>query len=190
MLQAASELPKHYRGRWPHPEIRNPECSSRRRAQLACYAGSIVASSTSIIGISSRTGYTRRHSLHFRLVPSSFWASGFLHTGHTKMSINSFSTIAALYAGDWTESKPPLRRFVFHIIRSRTPRRLTSSPLPEYISLHGIFVLFQFFGSRTLVMRRDGKRVQIPRCRATVSEETRGCPLKETSGRMAVVSGR
>jgi len=61
------------------------------------YAGSMVASSTSMIGILSRTGYTRRHSLHFKLVPSSFWINGFLHTGQTRISIKSFSIIEALY---------------------------------------------------------------------------------------------
>ncbi len=65
----------------------------------------MVASSTSIIGISSRTGYTRLHSAHFRLVPSAFSVSGFLHTGHTRMSINSFSIIAALYAADYSRNR-------------------------------------------------------------------------------------
>jgi hypothetical protein len=95
----------------------------------------MVASSTSIIGILSRTGYTRRHSLHFRLVPSSFWTNVFLHTGQTKISISSLSIIGKLYARS----------------QINLPR-LTSLRSDEYISIHR-FLLFHNFGSRTLIMR-------------------------------------
>jgi hypothetical protein len=94
-------------------------------------AGSIVASSTSMIGILSRTGYTRRHSVHFRLVPSSFCVSGFLHTGQTRISINSFSIIGKLYA--------PLQADL---------PRLTSLQLDEYISIHRFLLFHNFWFAR------------------------------------------
>lgn len=60
-------------------------------------AGSMVASSTSRIGMSSRTGYTRRHSAHFRLSPLFFCTSGFLQTGQTRISSSSLDTMSQLY---------------------------------------------------------------------------------------------
>ena len=133
----------------------------------------MVASSTSMIGILSRTGYTRRHSLHFRLVPSSFWINGFLHTGQTRISINSFSIIGKLYAP----------------VQGSLPR-LTSLQLDEYISFHTFFALSQFLVRAPSLCDEIGKRVKIPRCRATVSEEIYDRPLKETSGRPVVEAGR
>src|ERR1700675_574129 len=58
-------------------------------------AASILAASTSMIGISSWTGYTRRHSPHFRLAPLALRTTGFLQTGQTSMSSRSCEIIAA-----------------------------------------------------------------------------------------------
>jgi hypothetical protein len=44
----------------------------------------------------SRTGYTRRHSPHFRLSPVSFSTSGFLQTGQTSMSRRSWGIMARI----------------------------------------------------------------------------------------------
>src|SRR5437660_11445726 len=43
------------------------------------------------MGMLSRIGYTLRHSPHLRLCPSSFSSSGFLHTGHTRISSSCLS---------------------------------------------------------------------------------------------------
>ena len=61
------------------------------------HAASILASSTSRMGMSSRTGYTRRHSAHFRLSPSACKASGFLQTGQTRISSKSCGIMSELY---------------------------------------------------------------------------------------------
>jgi hypothetical protein len=60
------------------------------------YAGSMVASSTSMTGMLSRTGYTLRHSPHLRLFPLSLTSSGFLHTGQTKISKSSLSIMGEI----------------------------------------------------------------------------------------------
>ena len=134
----------------------------------------MVASSTSIIGILSRTGYTRRHAVHFRLLPSSFWTNGFLQTGHTRISINSLSIIGKLYAS-CLNTGPQFPE-----------PRLTSSPPTEYIFLPSILALSQFLVRAPSSCDEIGKRVQIPRCRATVSVEIYDRPLKGTSGRPVV----
>ncbi len=54
----------------------------------------MTASSTSSIGMLSRTGYTRWHSPHFRLSPVSLSTSGFLQTGQTSMSRRSWGIMA------------------------------------------------------------------------------------------------
>ena len=53
------------------------------------YELSTVASSSNMMGISSFTGYTRRHCLHFRLSGFSRYSSGCLHAGHTRISSKS-----------------------------------------------------------------------------------------------------
>jgi hypothetical protein len=48
-----------------------------------------------------------------------------------------------------------------------------------------------FFGSRVLITAmKIGKRVKIPRCRATVSEEICNRSLEETLGRPVAAAGR
>ena len=58
--------------------------------------GSVTASSTSSIGMLSRTGYTRRHAPHFRLSPVSLSTSGFLQTGQTSISRRSWGIMASI----------------------------------------------------------------------------------------------
>jgi hypothetical protein len=53
--------------------------------------GSTVASSMSNTGRPSRTGYTRRHAVHFRASGSALNSSGFLHAGHAKRSSKSWA---------------------------------------------------------------------------------------------------
>ena len=72
--------------------IREPDASRSRRfsivALLRAYS-SIRASSTSITGISSRIGYTRLHSTHFRPFSSCFSSTGALQSGQTRISSRS-----------------------------------------------------------------------------------------------------
>jgi hypothetical protein len=56
----------------------------------------VTASSTNSTGMLSRIGYTRRHSPHLRLCPSSLTTSGFLHTGHTRIASRSLSIMAQI----------------------------------------------------------------------------------------------
>ena len=58
--------------------------------------GSVTASSTSRIGMSSRIGYARRHSPHFNVCPSFFSARGFLQTGQTSMSSKSWGIMGQI----------------------------------------------------------------------------------------------
>src|SRR5271154_4046902 len=53
---------------------------------------SIRASSTSITGISSRTGYTRRQVAHFNPCSSGVGATGVLQIGQTRISSSAFDT--------------------------------------------------------------------------------------------------
>ena len=53
----------------------------------------MVASSTNMTGMLSLIGYTLRHSPHLRLFPLSLTSSGFLQTGHTRISKSSLSII-------------------------------------------------------------------------------------------------
>ena len=46
--------------------------------------------------MSSRTGYTRRQAVHFKLSPFSFSISGFLHTGQTSISSKSLDIMRAI----------------------------------------------------------------------------------------------
>jgi hypothetical protein len=61
-----------------------------RARRISCYSfegsPSILASSGSITGISSRTGYTRRQFPHFSPDPSLSNSTRVLHTGQTRMS--------------------------------------------------------------------------------------------------------
>ena len=67
-------------------------------------------------------------------------------------------------------------------IDSYSPKQL------DFYSPSG-FVLYNVFGSRVLITAvRTGKRVRIPRCRATVSEDMQSATGK--LGRLIVVSGR
>jgi hypothetical protein len=72
------------------------KCGKRPRSEnfrpdwASVQEGSTVAWSTSRIGILSRTGYTRPHSVHFSASGSTFRTSGFLHTGQTKISSSSW----------------------------------------------------------------------------------------------------
>ncbi len=66
--------------------------------RCAGYEPSIVASSTSMIGISSLTAYTRLHCTHFKLSGAFRYSNACLHAGHTKISNNSFAIMQALYA--------------------------------------------------------------------------------------------
>jgi hypothetical protein len=52
---------------------------------------SIVASSTSMMGISSFTAYTRWHCVHFRLSGFSRYRRACLHAGQTRISNNSLA---------------------------------------------------------------------------------------------------
>src|SRR6202040_3785237 len=68
--------------------------------RLRFQAASILAASTSMIGMSSWMGYTRRHSAHFRLAPFALKTTGFLQTGQTSMSSRSCEIIETLlYSG-------------------------------------------------------------------------------------------
>lgn len=57
-----------------------------RTLSVPVQAASIVAASTSMIGMSSWIGYTRRHWPHFRLSPFALRTTGFLQTGQTSGS--------------------------------------------------------------------------------------------------------
>jgi len=58
----------------------------------------MVASSISMMGMSSFTAYTRWHCVHFRL--SGFWrySSACLQAGQTRISSNPLESMRALYA--------------------------------------------------------------------------------------------
>lgn len=60
--------------------------------------GSIFASSTSMIGMSSFTAYTRWHCVHFRLSGFCRYSSVCLQAGQTRMSSKSLAIMPALYA--------------------------------------------------------------------------------------------
>src|SRR5713226_8075098 len=79
------------------------------------------ASSTSIIGMLSRIGYTLRHSPHLRLCPSSLSTSGFLHTGHTRISSNSLSIMTQ----HLTPFAPPVR-----LSRDNSPAQALARDVP------------------------------------------------------------
>ena len=84
----------------------------------------MTASSTSRMGMSSRTGYTLRHSAHFRLDPSLFCVSGFLHAGHTRISIRSSGIIQGFYAnrrGKWAARACPERNRTGRYPKERAP---------------------------------------------------------------------
>src|SRR5580692_115157 len=51
----------------------------------------MVASSTSMIGMSSFIAYTRRHCLHFKLSGFSRYSRGCLHAGQTRISSKSLA---------------------------------------------------------------------------------------------------
>src|SRR5712692_8245024 len=69
-----------------------------KQKATATYEASIVASSISMIGISSFTAYTRWHCLHFRLCGFSRYSSGCLSAGQTRISSRSLAIMTpALY---------------------------------------------------------------------------------------------
>ncbi len=72
------------------------------------YSDSMRASSTNMIGVSSRTGYTRWHVEHFNPSPSRFSLTGVLHLGQTRISSSSWET--AMEADPHRDSSRP--RFV------------------------------------------------------------------------------
>ena len=124
----------------------------------------------------SRTGYTRWHSTHFRLSPVSFCTSGFLHAGQTSMSSRSWETMRTFYdrrqdqASGLQAFRLPVSGFVTLPI-----------DFPRREQLH--FALHFHQVARPPCARRTGKRVQIPRCRATVSEDTATVHWAERPGK-------
>jgi hypothetical protein len=71
---------------------------------------SIVAWSTRRMGISSRIGYTRRHSAHVRVSPSASNARGFLQAGQTRSSVLMFNINYSLQFSvySWQPARPEL----------------------------------------------------------------------------------
>jgi hypothetical protein len=65
---------------------------------LSLHAGSTIASSISSTGMSSRTGYTRRHSAHFKAASFPTTVRGFLHAGQTRISSRSLGIMALFYS--------------------------------------------------------------------------------------------
>jgi len=57
-----------------------------------------VASSTSMMGMSSFTEYTRWHSVHFKLSGFCRYSRACRHAGQTRISSNSFAIMEVLYA--------------------------------------------------------------------------------------------
>src|SRR5712692_6390972 len=62
-----------------------------KQKATATYEASIVASSISMIGISSFTAYTRWHCLHFRLCGFSRYSSGCLSAEQNRISRRSLA---------------------------------------------------------------------------------------------------
>src|SRR5262249_51162484 len=83
------------RGRGQHAIAQRPQSHDRDAAparellQDASHYSSTLASSTSMTGISSRMGYTRWHSTHFKPLPSGFNSTVALSTGQTRISNRS-----------------------------------------------------------------------------------------------------
>ena len=67
-------------------------------------AASIVAASMRRMGMSSSIGYTRWHWPHFRLSPFSLSTSGFLQTGHTRMSSKSWGIMMRIFYANREQS--------------------------------------------------------------------------------------
>src|ERR1017187_3227567 len=59
---------------------------------------SIVDSSTSMMGMSSFTAYTRWHCVHFKLSGLCRYSRACLHAGQTRISSSSLAIMRALYA--------------------------------------------------------------------------------------------
>ncbi len=147
----------------------------------------------------SRTGYTRRHSRHLRLSPLSLSlslsTSGFLQTGQTSISSNSWEIMRdilrqwgplevtrtihhrdtlRLRSGQSPAQRKRIQKAVSpgclclcdSVVKQFSDTSLTSLGRRTYISF-----CFRIRFARPPHSRRIGKRVQIPRCRATVSED-------------------
>jgi len=56
----------------------------------------MVASLTSMMGMSSFTGYTRWHALHFKLSGLFRYSSSCLQAGQTRISNNSFAIMTGI----------------------------------------------------------------------------------------------
>src|SRR5208283_5166879 len=101
-------------------------------------SGSMVASGSSRIGIPLRMGYTRLHSLHFRL-SSPRSTSGLRHTGQASISIRSGLIMAVILAGYAFCGYPELNG-VTGALRQEciTTQDRNSAPLPAPESLPAV----------------------------------------------------